>query len=145
MQPSSSNVEIFNRISLELFAELYEAFPVPIAITPDALALSEVPDEATYGATWSVMEIAGETVTFLQEEGFLKYRDRVITREFGDVRLTLKGLAILGILVSLVATEPREPLIRKIKRMAAKGGEKACNGSGGSRSFPGFQIRTECS
>ncbi len=84
-----------------------------------------MPDDADYDGTWSVMEIAGETVKFLQEEGFLTFRDQVITGEFGDVRLTMKGLAILGIPVSLVADEPREPLIQKIKKLAAKGGEKA--------------------
>jgi hypothetical protein len=36
----------------------------------------------------------------------------------------MKGLAILGIPVSLKANEPREPMIQKMKRVAAKGGEK---------------------
>ena len=74
-----------------------------------------------------MIEVLGETVTFLREEGFLTYRDRVLSGEFGGVRLTMKGLAILGIPISLRPDEPREPMIRKIKRVAAKGGEKVAS------------------
>jgi hypothetical protein len=124
MPPSNPNVEIFNRVCLYLFSELYESFPVPMAIDPNALGLSAVPDEEEYDACWSVMEIAVETVTFLQQEGFVTVRDRVSTGEFGDVRLTMKGLAVLGVPISLKANEPREPIITKIKKLAEKGAEK---------------------
>lgn len=125
MQPSNPNVEIFNRVCLHLFSELYESFPVPMAIDPNGLGLSAVPDELEYDASWSVMEISVETVTFLHQEGFLTIRDRVSTGEFGDVRLTMKGLAVLGIPVSLKSNEPREPIIEKIKRLMGKGADKA--------------------
>jgi glutaredoxin-related protein len=124
MQPSSPNVEAFNLICLHLFAELYEEFPVPTVIDPNSLGLSAIPDESEFEATWDVMKIAVETVKFLQEEGFLTFRDQVGTGEFDDVRLTMKGLAILGIPVILVAAESQEPIIRKIKRLAGKGAEK---------------------
>ena len=109
---------------MQLFADLYEAFPVPIDIEPNALASSIRSPGQEFDEAWSMLEIAGETVTFLRDEGFLTYRDRVLSGEFGGVRLTMKGLAILGIPVSLKPGEPSEPMIRKIKRIAAKGGEK---------------------
>ena len=124
MEPPNPNIEAFNALCVQLFADLYDAFPVPIDIEPNALAMAVQPDQEDYGGTWSVMEIAGETVNFLRDEGFLRYRDRVLSGEFGGVRLTMKGLAVLGIPVSLKPNEPREPMIQKMKRVAAKGGEK---------------------
>jgi hypothetical protein len=59
MEQSKSNVEIFNRICIYLLSELYDSFPVPIAIDPDRLGLKAIPEELDFdGAAWSVMDIA---------------------------------------------------------------------------------------
>jgi len=126
MESSNPNVDIFNRVCLHLFSELYESFPVPIAIDPHAMGLSVSPENSEeFDASWDVMEISIETVKFLQQEGFVTVRDQVNSGEFGDVRLTMKGLAILGIPVALKANEPQEPIIEKIKKLAGKGVETA--------------------
>lgn len=125
MQTSNPNIEIFNLICLQLFSELYESFPVPIAVDPNALALAAIPKDSSYDGTWSAMEISSEAVSFLQQEGFLTVGGRVLTGECHDVRLTMKGLAVLGsVPVSLRPNEPREPIIAKIGRLIGKGTEK---------------------
>lgn len=123
MQPSNSNVQSFNLICLHLLSELYESFPVPIAIDPDSLGLSAIPKQLEYDASWDVTKITVETLTFLRQEGFLTAGDPVSSGEFPDVRLTMKGLAILGIPVSLKVNEPQETIINRIKRVMGKGGE----------------------
>ena len=124
MKPPNPNVQIFNLICLRLLSDLYESFPVPIAIAPNALGLSAVPDESDYDASWSVMEVAVETIGFLRQEGFLTAGAPVATGEIPDVRLTMKGLAVLGVPVSLKPNEAGEPIIEKIKKLMAKGAEK---------------------
>ena len=47
--------------------------------------------------------------------------------ELSDVRLTMKGLAILGIPISLNPDETQKPAIEKIKTVMGKGAEQFSN------------------
>jgi hypothetical protein len=124
MSKVNQNIEIFNLICLQLFSDLYETFPVPIAVDPDSLALSAIPKESSFDGTWSAREISSEAVNFLQQERFLTFGGRVPTGEYHDVRLTMKGLAVLGsVPVSLKQNEPREPIIAKIGKLMGKGAQ----------------------
>jgi hypothetical protein len=126
MQPNLSNIEIFNRICLQLLSELYESFPVPIVVEPNALAISAIPKDSSFNGAWDAIEISTETIFFLQQEGFLSIGGTLNTGESHDVRLTMKGLAVLGsVPVSLKKNDPREPLITKIGKLLGVGVEKA--------------------
>ena len=124
MEQPNSNIETFNCICLHLFSKLYDSFPVPIAIDPNSMGLSAIPENLDYEGAWGVMTIAVETLDFLCQEGFLTTGDSVLPREISDVRLTMKGLAILGIPISLNPDEDKKPVIDRIKNVMGKGAEQ---------------------
>ncbi len=123
MPAVNPNIELFNLICLRLLADLYEEFPVPAVVEPHALAASAVPKDSGLDETFDAAEIADETVNFLVQEGFISAQGSTNVGFYG-VRLTMKGLAILGAIpVQLVPGEPREPLFAKISRVLGKGVE----------------------
>ena len=73
------------------------------------------------------MTIAVETIDFLGQEGFLTKGESMIPGELSDVRLTMKGLAILGIPISLSPDEVKKPVIEKIKTVMGTGAEQFSN------------------
>jgi len=125
MEASKSNVEIFNRICIHLLSVLYDSFPVPITVVPDKLGLEAIPEDLDFDGAWSVMDIANETLDFLHQEGFLTQSSPVSTDEHSQVRLTMKGLAILGVPVSLDKKEHEKAIIDRIKSLLEKGAENS--------------------
>ena len=127
MEEPNSNIDTFNCICLHLFSELYDAFPVPIAVYPNSMGLSAISENLDYEGAWGVMTIAVETIDFLGQEGFLTKGESMTPGELSDVRLTMKGLAILGIPISLNRDEVEKPVIEKIKTVMGKGAEQSSN------------------
>ena len=120
------NIENFNRICIALFDKLYSTFPVPVEIDVKAIAMSAVPQDATYEDTWDVLSIGGEVINFLAEEGFLTHQGNMVDgSQCFQVRLTMKGLAILGYVPA--SLEKQEPLITKIQSVV-RGGLKEAGG-----------------
>lgn len=121
------NMEAFNRLSLELFMRLYDSFPKPLNINPteaNGLGFAAVPQEATEGQSWNIGTLIYDVIEWLAEERFLRYEPDPGYRYgyFWKVRLTLKGLTILGCVpTALRHTEQKEPLIDKVKRVLASG------------------------
>jgi hypothetical protein len=129
MRDDLSNSEVFNFTTLKLFAKLFDEFPQPVTIDSDRLG-SET-NEAfgeTINDTIRMIYLAEHTVTWLAEEGFLRYEKGVISgsKAFTNVRLTLKGLTVLGYMpAALQNPEKSQPLIARIKSAVASGAEKA--------------------
>ncbi len=68
---------------------------------------------------------ATNTVSWLAEEGFLRYKAAAYGGYVG-VRLSMKGLTVLGYIpLSIKSTETAEPLIVRLKRAVGKGVEGA--------------------
>jgi hypothetical protein len=124
-----SNAEVFNFSALQLFAKLFDEFPQPVTIDADRLG-SET--NAAFGETINdtirMIYLAEHTITWLAEEGFLRYEKGPIpgARHFTNVRLTLRGLTVLGYMPSaLQGPEKSQPLIARIKSVVSSGAEKA--------------------
>lgn len=118
------NIEIFNRICVALFDMLYSAFPVPIEIDVNAVAMSAVPQDASYKTAWDVLSVGGEVINFLAEEGFLTHKGVSLDgSQFNQVRLTMKGLAVLGYVPT--SLEKQEPLISRIRGVVGGGLKEA--------------------
>lgn len=121
---AQENIENFNCICVALFDKLYTAFPVPIEINVNAIAMSAVPQDATYENTWDVLSVGGEVINFLAEEGFLTHKGAMLNgTQYLQVRLTMKGLAVLGYVPS--SLEKQEPLISKIRSVVGGGLKEA--------------------
>lgn len=122
MEPPK-NIDAFNRICLALFDKLYSAFPEPIQISTASLTDSAVPENASFDEAWEVVSIANGTITFLADEGFLKYQTvNFKLGYFDQARLTMKGLDILGYVpTSLEQQVKPESLISRIRGIASGG------------------------
>lgn len=120
------NIEIFNRICIALLDKLYLAFPVPIEIDIKGIAMSAIPQDCSYEKAWDVLSVSGEVVSFLAEEGFLTHKGASPEGcHFMRVRLTMKGLAVLGYIP--ISTEKQEPLITKIRGVVNAGLKEAAS------------------
>ena len=127
MSTDLSNVEVFNITTLKLFAKLYDEFPVPVNI--DAKEIGAAASEATESIndTMKMIYYAEHTISWLAEEGFLRFEKAGGPHTtFTNVRLTLKGLTILGYTPSSIqAPEKAQSIIGRVKSVLASGAEKA--------------------
>ncbi|MEQ8991197.1 MAG: hypothetical protein RLO46_05145 [Pseudomonadales bacterium] len=100
-----ANIERFNTVTLHLITRLYESFPTPYDITDENIidfGFEPVPADATAEEAWEIGTSLPHVLSFLQEEGFLRYQPDPNGREqFWRVRLTLKGLTIMRLPTAL--------------------------------------------
>ena len=98
----SKNLELFNQQTAEIFAVLWDNFPVPqvisyakfhAALPDDYFEQLNSPEMKALRELRSVVE---GTFTFLNENGYILHRTDHQTY-FHDVRLTEKALAVLNI------------------------------------------------
>ena len=121
-----ANLDQFNRFCLAVFGKLYLSFPVPIELDVGQLMMSVVPGEAGREATWDALSSGGHAIEFLAAEGFLVHQGGLLDgSQFMQVRLTMKGLAVLGSVPG--SLEKRESLISKILSVTGKGLKEAAS------------------
>lgn len=120
--------EAFNRISLHLLIKLFEAFPGYIDVDSNKLGIEAKPkdENETYEEIWGNMELARDTVTWLQSEGFIEIGNTCYGGEFLRVRLTLKGLTLLGY------TPPSKKGDKKYRNLAEKAQSVLTEGARGA-------------
>ncbi|MCJ7774027.1 MAG: hypothetical protein MUP22_12945 [Desulfobacterales bacterium] len=117
------NIEYFNRIILELFIRLYDRFPHPLHIdnqTSTDIGFVQFSGDAKDEEILNIGIVADDIMEWLKEEGFIRYDPDPNYRPgtFWKVRLTLKGITILGYVpISLRKTDAKEPLIQKAKQV----------------------------
>jgi len=120
------NIERFNLTALRLFNDLYDAFPNAIDIDTAVLGAEAAPEELPAPDALAYAMGADEVVTWLAEEGFIRVAGGNLGTEINGVRLTLKGLTVLGYIPTVLKpNEASEPMIDKIKRTLGSGAEKA--------------------
>ena len=126
MSQPISNMDRFNLTALTLFSDLYDSFPIPKDIEAQALGATASPEEGSDVDHWKFMALSADAITWLNEEGFIRYEGLRFGSTFRNVRLTLRGLTILGFVPSAVKTDVTpETMISKVKRTIAAGAEKA--------------------
>jgi hypothetical protein len=100
------NIEIFNRVVLLTLVKLYESFPVPINVDSGKIGYEAAHDaEDVHEAFETITAVASSSISFLVEEGFLRYEPSSRTMsgpDFPGARLTLKGFTLLGSVPSTV-------------------------------------------
>jgi len=107
------NMKFFNLMALAVFDRLYSAFPVPVEIDVGKMAVELLLAQSEFEPSFEALMAAGQTIDFLAQEGFLTHQGSLISGEtYMQVRLTLKGLAILG---SPDVLEAKKPLIASVK------------------------------
>jgi hypothetical protein len=130
MDDIHKNMMHFNRVILELFVRLYDSFPHPLHINSQIatdIGLRTVFDDRPDMETSHAGIMPDDVMEWLKEEGFIRYEPDPNYRPgtFSKVRLTLRGLTILGYIpVSLQQTDANEPLIKKARKAMTPNGEK---------------------
>jgi hypothetical protein len=123
MSELRDNIDRFNLLVLTIFQKLYDSFPTPVNMEPTGIGVSAAPSDASEQGVWDSMAEARHALTWLKEEGFLRYETQDLQGNFYEVRLSQKGLAMLG--SALTPSEVKEPLITRVRRTLASGAEKA--------------------
>jgi hypothetical protein len=141
MTDSPKNLHHFNLVVLKLLATLYESFPSPQNLDPHILndiCFNAVPEEASKEDCWEIGNMGEDVITFLEEEGFLRYEPDPNHREgyYGKTRLSLKGLTILGSVPNSLGSQDKRSLIER-----AKGALSSMSTSAGSEA--GKQVVLE--
>ena len=130
---ASTGMDSFNVVTLQLFDRLYDSFPRPLNINhtlASDIGFSAVPVDATEEQAWEIGTMTNDVVEWLAEEGFLRYEKdpNQIPGNYWCVRLSLKGLAILGsIPMGLTMKEEKVPLISNIKELLKEGSKKVAS------------------
>lgn len=120
------NIERFNRIAVTIFTRLYEEFPNPLEIEPKSFGYLAYPKEQDSKEMWDRMDMAANTMSWLEEEGFISVKSKPLIGKYTGVRLTQKGLTVMGMPVSLekdagtVADTMKEVLSESAKSTASQ-------------------------
>jgi hypothetical protein len=77
----------FNEATASILAKLYEALPQRLSFKVTSLV---------EGADENKLRNYGDTILFLEREGFIRYESRVTNESFKGVSLTSKGLTVLN-------------------------------------------------
>lgn len=114
---NQTNFDLFNQIALHCLVKLFDEFPNEIELNAHSLALDAIPqnEHKDSEAAWDLMELGINTITWLKSEGFISFKNRAYGGEFFQVRLTLKGLSLLG--YSLPRHNEPETLIEQAKEV----------------------------
>ncbi len=124
-----NNIDRFNFSTLALLKLSYDAFPIPIKIDIAQVARSlSVVHSANYDdPVW--IQCCDEASKWLQYEGFLRFEQLIghnsPSGTIFNVQLTLKGLTLLGLPVSVSQNSKPLSLIDKCKSILLQGAEKA--------------------
>lgn len=131
MKNVPDNIEHFNLLVLKLFFRLYEEFPRPLDIVgtvANDIGFDAAPEDASAEDSWDIGTMTEDVIEWLSQEGFLRYEadPNHVYGNYWKVRLTLKGLTILGCVpVSLHQAEAKESLIQRAKHAVASGASAA--------------------
>lgn len=109
------NIQRFNDIAIKLFEKLYSSFPECISIDGCAIGAEAILPDASQSDAFDTVVMGDFVVTWLSEEGFIRYESRDLQGNYYGVRLTLRGLTILGYVPSSVSSR-KEPIIERIKQ-----------------------------
>ena len=95
---NTENFEAFNRIALHTLVRLFEAFPGHLDLDAHRIGIEAKPEDPneTNEEIWGNMMLGYDTLTWLREEGFITVGQTTMDSQFHRVRLTLKGLTLLG-------------------------------------------------
>lgn len=101
------NIEIFDCYVAEIFAKLYEDFPVPATLDLTWLDTKAISDEDEHEEIFHKISVYEHTVRWLMSAGYINVENINSQRAYGAV-LSAKGLEILKMPVSL--QQPKESL-----------------------------------
>jgi len=94
----TTNFEVFNRIALLTLVRLFESFPERVDLDPAKIGIEAKPEDPneTNEEIWANMMLGYDSISWLQEEGFISVQSTTRDPKFHGVRLTLAGLTLLG-------------------------------------------------
>jgi hypothetical protein len=120
-QPAS---KVFDVLCAALLVYLHEHFPKKIHVEFADLDLASRLEPLEPAEIWEWMDTFVDTVSWLEEEGFIRSNGGTDDRDFFDVRLTMKGLAVLRAVPPSVQPAPQSR-VERLKTAIGAGGKIA--------------------
>lgn len=134
---SETNIDQFNEVTGEVFAHLYENFPIPVLLRPELFGIEEHLEgeyDSWNGVTTGATPISkdeiifGHTVQWLIDSGYLT-SGRLpagsmpeVRTYFDRARLTAKGLEVLNAIPENLTQ--REPIGQRLAEATKSGGKE---------------------
>lgn len=128
---AAKNIERFNEITGQVFALLYESFPLPMALRPKLLGIEEHEGGEYSPELGEVLGVEPQSadevlfkhsITWLVQAGYIASKTPDYDRHFfAEARLTAKGLEVLNAIPENLTK--REPLGEQLAA-ASKSGAK---------------------
>lgn len=110
------NIEIFDQITAYTLIKLYGSFPIPQNLCQDEIYREAVKDCTDGNEAFEIYtSYIASTLSFLSDEKFIQYDQNTSLMPSGldyfGVRLTLKGLTLLGTVPKTVNDTPQYSFI----------------------------------
>ena len=112
-----SNIQLFNLITGDLFAKLYESFPVPCEIDFASLGMNFI-DPSDYDGSFAISSFAEDTTKWLSDANYVWLESPSHMGAKSTARLTPKGLEILRAIPA--SLEEKIPLGEKLIEFSKK-------------------------
>ena len=109
-----SNMDDFNEATVLILAKLYEAFPQRLWF--------KVVDLVEAAADDNKLRNYGDTILFLESEGFIRYESHKLNEVFDGVTLTSKGLTVLNYVPDVL--KEKTPLGAKLLSVVQEGSKE---------------------
>ena len=109
-----SNMDDFNEATVLILAKLYDAFPQRLWF--------KVADLVEVAADDNKLRNYGDTILFLESEGFILYEYNKLNEVFDGVTLTSKGLTVLNYVPDVL--KEKTPLGAKLLSVVQEGSKE---------------------
>ncbi|MDO9080545.1 MAG: hypothetical protein Q7U44_07060 [Desulfuromonadales bacterium] len=115
-----TNIQGFNILCLGILNHLYDNFPKKVELKPASICEIVLPNDLNFEEAFNASALASETIDFLDAEGLIACGQKVYGG-FLNVRLTMKGLAVLNAIPSsLQEKTAKNSSIERIKELFSK-------------------------
>src|ERR1017187_5889258 len=114
------NIQVFNFFVLKVLTQLYDKFPEPVEVKGvDFLVQTFHKGRRTIETKYFFL--FPHTMTWLREEGFVKFESGSANGHFKNVTLTLRGLTILGYVPQCLGRGRKKTIAERARHALSKG------------------------
>ena len=117
----SENIRAFNYLTLAIFNRLYESFPERKDFSDLRFVIEAVVDYGPDSDESKYSSLFSDTMSWLEEEGFIRVEAKAYGPAFIGVVLTIKGLAMLGSVPSSIDEGDDRSFIDYIREIVSDG------------------------
>ncbi len=120
-RPELDNIKVFNYYVLKILTKLYDKFPEPVEINGVRFLVKTVVDKGSGAIEAKYYYLFPHTMSWLREEGFIKFDPGSAIDHYKNATLTLRGLTVLGYLPQSLGAGRKKTIIEQAKDAISRG------------------------